>query len=71
MSNDPRFERPSTLERFYLKGEKEGVTFEIIEMQVGEVDVYLNADFGRGKTLDFLYEELKGYYVGTIHKLSK
>jgi hypothetical protein len=67
-------ERPSTRKRFSTSGQKELtkiVSFEIIETQVGEVDVYLNVDMKKGEVLDFLYEELKGMYVGNIYKLTK
>jgi len=71
MSYDPTLSRPYHRKPAFIVGEKEGVSFENIETQVGEVDVYINADFGRGKVLDFLYEELKPYALGTIHKLTK
>ncbi len=68
---DPTLSRPYHRKPDYISGTKDGVSFEIIETQPGNADVYLNKDLDRGEVLDLLSIELTPYYLGTIHKLEK
>ena len=67
---DPTLSRPYHRESKIITGEKEGILYEILEVQPGEVDVYVSKDMGRGEVLDLLYDELKGYHLRDLLHLS-